>query len=132
MSRKYAGHLTTVKEICDSTHIPFDATSRVMQQMAQKNILKAEHGAHGGYLLARSLDKLSLLDVMEVGSGPIEIVRCVSGKGDCEFFAKCNVTSPLQNLNARLTDFYRRLSVAEIIGANDVKDIARVSGGKSS
>ncbi|MEK6554068.1 MAG: Rrf2 family transcriptional regulator, partial [Bdellovibrionota bacterium] len=49
MSSKEAGQLTSVKEICQSTGAPFDATSRVMQLMAQKKILKAEMGAQGGY-----------------------------------------------------------------------------------
>lgn len=115
MSRKFAGQLTTVKEVCQATGIPFDATSRVMQRMAQKGILKSEHGAHGGYMIARDLAKVSFYDVAETILGPVEVVRCVSGHGDCEFSDKCNVQSPLQNLNARLVDFYQTVTVAELL-----------------
>ncbi len=115
MSGKYAGQLTTVKEICDHIGIPFDATSRVMQQLAQARILQSEQGAHGGYMLARDLSKVSLLDVLEITSGAVEAVRCVTDKKDCEFFGGCNVTAPLKNLNGRLNEFYQTLSVAEIL-----------------
>src|SRR5690606_37884444 len=110
--RKFSGQLTTVKEVCQATRIPFDATSRVMQLMAQKGILKSEHGAHGGYMIARDLSKVSFYDVAETILGPVEVVRCASGHGDCEFANKCNVQSPLQNLNARLVGFYRTVTVA--------------------
>jgi Rrf2 family transcriptional regulator, nitric oxide-sensitive transcriptional repressor len=118
MSGKYAGQLTTVKEICAHTNIPFDATSRVMQLMAQEKILKAEHGAHGGYLLIKDLSKLSFLNIIEVISGKVEAVRCVNGQSECEFFANCNVASPLKNFNTRLAEFYQSLTLAELLNSN--------------
>lgn len=117
MSTRLAGQLVTVKEICAATHIPFDATSRVMQQMAQKGILKSEQGAHGGYLLVTDLSKISFHDIIDMVDGPLQVVRCASGKKSCEFLAKCNVTSPLQSFNQKLAEFYKDLSVAEILGA---------------
>ena len=125
MSSKYAGQRTTVKEICSATHIPFDATSRVMQLMAQREILKSEHGAHGGYLITKDLSKISFLEIIEVVTGPVEAVRCAAGGEVCEFFANCNLTSPLKAFNEKLTEFYRSLSVAELIQAKDFVRDAR-------
>jgi len=115
MSSKYAGQLTTVKEICASTHIPFDATSRVMQQMAQKNILKAEQGAHGGYMLVTDLAKVNFLEILELVTGPVEVVRCVSKQEECGFITSCNVASPLKSFNEKLVNFYRSLTVSELL-----------------
>ena len=121
ISHRYAGQLVTVKEICESTGIPFDATSRVMQLMVQKKILKSEHGAHGGYMLVKDLSKVSFYEVMEAIHGPLEVVRCVSGSGECEFFAGCNIKSPLINFNEKLVDFYKSLSVGSLFQAKEVK-----------
>ncbi len=115
MSQKYSGQLTSVKEICQATGIPFDATSRVMQQMAQKGILKSEQGSHGGYLITRDLSKVSFYDVAETILGPVEVVRCANNHDGCEFLSKCNVQSPLQNLNTKLTNFYQTVTVAELL-----------------
>lgn len=120
MSSKYAGQRTTVKEICTATGIPFDATSRVMQLMAQQGLLKAEHGAQGGYLLVQDLAKVSFLDVMEIISGPVAAVRCATD-ADCEFSSQCNVVSPMQVFNSRLTDFYKNLSIAELLQVRETK-----------
>ncbi len=119
MSTKYAGQLTTVKEICAATNIPFDATSRVMQQMAQKNILKAEHGAQGGYLLVTDLSKITFLEIVEMIAGEVEIVRCVSGLGECEFSEGCNMSSPLKAFNEKMIGFYKSLSITELISTRD-------------
>jgi Rrf2 family nitric oxide-sensitive transcriptional repressor len=121
MSGKYAGHITTVKEICTATGVPFDATSRVMQLMVKKQILKAEIGAGGGYLLVRDLSKVSFLEIVELISGQVKVVRCVSGAGDCDIMASCNVVSPLRELNSKLVEFYQSLSVADLLKRNEQK-----------
>ena len=115
MSKKRPGELTSAKEICQSTGAPFDATSRVMQLMAQKGILKSEHGAQGGYQIIRDLQKVSLYEVISTSVGPLEIVKCVSGAEDCDLFNKCGIQSPLNDLNLRLKGFYEQLSVAELL-----------------
>lgn len=115
ISGKYAGQRTTAKEICAATNAPFDATSRVMQQMAQRNILKAEHGPHGGYLLVTDLSKISFQEIVETVLGPVEVVRCMSGQAECELFANCNMVSPLHTFNEKLVEFYKSLSVADLL-----------------
>lgn len=130
MAAKYPGQLTSVKEICASTQTPFDATSRVMQQMAQKQILKSEHGVHGGYFIQRDLSRVTFLDILEAVSGPVEVVRCLGEELDCEFAHACNLTSPLKVFNEKLSQFYKTLPVSELLQLKDfhreIKDRASV------
>jgi Rrf2 family transcriptional regulator, nitric oxide-sensitive transcriptional repressor len=121
MSQKEADQLTSVKEICQSTGVPFDATSRVMQLMAQKKFLKVEMGAQGGYAILKDLTDVSFLEIIETVLSPVEVVRCASGEEKCEFFGNCNIQTPLQVFNNKLTDFYRTLSIAELIQVNMMK-----------
>lgn len=121
MSSKDAGQLTSVKEICQSTGAPFDATSRVMQLMAQKKILKAEMGAQGGYQITKDLSETNFLEIIETVLSPVEVVRCASKQEKCEFIGHCNIQSPLQVFNNKLTDFYKTLSVAELLQVNATK-----------
>lgn len=115
LSENGAEKRTSVNEICSSTGAPFDATSRVMQQMVQAGILKSEHGSKGGYQIIRSLDEVNLNDVIEATLGPIEIVRCISDESDCELTQSCKVKRPIQFLNLKMRQFYRDLTVAEIL-----------------
>ncbi len=117
MRGKYAGQITTVKEICEATGIPFDATSKVMQQMAQAKILKSEQGPAGGYLLTSDLSKVTLHEIIELTTGSVDVVRCLKSKRDCEFLRNCNVVSPMKTLSHKLNEFYQTLSVAEILGS---------------
>jgi Rrf2 family transcriptional regulator, nitric oxide-sensitive transcriptional repressor len=116
MAHKRQGELTSAKEIVDTTGSPFDATARVLQQMAQKGILRSEQGAHGGYIVIRDLARVSLYELMEIIMGPMAVAKCVSGEdGDCDLKARCNIVSPVSVLNRKVVEFYQGLSVAELL-----------------
>lgn len=117
MRNKQPGELTTAKEISTFYGCPFDATARVMQVLAQKGILRAEHGAYGGYQITKDLTKVSFYDLMQMILGPVEVAKCMNEKGEvsCEIRETCNIISPVQNLNRKLVDFYRGLSVGELL-----------------
>ena len=115
MAQKRAGELTSAKEIVEVTGCPFDATSRVLQQLTQKGVLKSEQGAHGGYVLVRDLMRLSLYDLNETIMGPTGLAKCLHDEESCDFRDTCNIVSPVSLLNRRLTDFYRELTVGELL-----------------
>lgn len=115
MSQKIPGELTAAKEVSDTFGIPFDATARVMQVMAQKSWLRSEHGALGGYQITKDLSKVSFRDLMEVIEGPMAIVRCLHKENPCEIIDSCNIVSPLATLNSKLNEFYQGLNLKDLL-----------------
>ena len=116
MSAKSPGQLTSAKEICDIYHTPFDPSSRVLQIMAQKGVLRAEQGAHGGYQILKDLSKVTLYDLTSMIEGPIQIVNCFHGNySHCEMTASCNVISPMLNLNEKIAELFSTMKVLDLI-----------------
>ena len=112
---KASGELTTAKEVADAFHAPFEAMARSLQIMAQTGLLRSEQGKQGGYKLTRTLDQVTLLELIEMMEGKTAIAKCLSSGETCDIHNSCNIISPIQNLNNRLSDFYRGLSVQEIL-----------------
>lgn len=123
MAQKRAGELTSAKEIVEQTGCPFDATSRVLQQLAQKGILRSEQGAHGGYVLVRDLMRVNLLELNEIILGPLGLAKCLSGEEACDLRDRCNIISPVQALNRRLADFYAQVAVGELLRVRERESV---------
>lgn len=119
MAQKRAGELTSAKEVVDQTGCPFDATARVLQQMAQKGILRSEQGAYGGYVLIRDLTRVSFYELNEVILGPLGLAKCLQGDAGCDLKSRCNIVSPVSVLNRKLVEFYQNLSVGELLRVKD-------------
>lgn len=115
MSSKIPGELTSAKEVAEALSTPFDATARVMQIMAQNALLKAEHGATGGYQITKDLAKISVYSLMEMIEGPQALVKCLHKEDPCEISDRCNIASPLSELNNRLNVFYQNVSLKDLL-----------------
>lgn len=116
MSRKAPGQLTSAKEICDTFHTPFDPTSRVLQIMAQHEIVRAEQGAHGGYQILKDLSRVTVGDLSDMIIGPIKIANCFHGNySHCELTHSCSVIGPMLNLNERISQLFHTIKVSELI-----------------
>lgn len=117
--------LVSAKEICDLYKTPFDTTSRVLQIMAQNGIVKAEHGAYGGYQISRDLDKVTLLELIEMILGPMKITNCFSKNyAACELVGGCNIIAPMLNLNDKMIDLFKTITVQELVQARHQGDRA--------
>ena len=116
MSSKAPGQLTSAKEVCDFYHTPFDPTSRVLQIMAQHEIVRAEQGAHGGYQIVKDLTKVTLGELSDMIVGPVEIANCFHGDySQCELTASCSVIGPMLNLNEKISQLFHTIKVSDLM-----------------
>lgn len=130
LSHQPQGQLTTVKEVCDKYGAPFEVVAKVMQQLASNKILKSEQGAHGGYLVQCDLSKFSFFSLVEIIEGPVGVVKCLHNdqEPNCDLFASCNIVSPLGFLNEKLIQFYRDLTLADLLKSNRRNKFAATAG----
>ena len=120
MSSRAPGQLTSAKEICDTYHTPFGPTARVLQIMAQHEILRAEQGVHGGYQILKDLSKITVGDLSDIIVGPIQIASCFSGDySHCELNTSCNVIGPMLNLNERISSLFHTLKITELVQSHN-------------
>ena len=112
--------LTSAREICDEFNTPFDTTAKVMQLMNNQDILKSVKGIKGGYSLNKNLSEITYMNLVRLIECKDDIGRvCVSSRGTCELFAKCNIAAPVELLNKKLNLFLEQLTLEELlIGAD--------------
>lgn len=115
MMQKPEGELTSAKEVSEQMHISFEATARVLQALSARGLLRAEYGVGGGYALARPLSEVSLHDLSEMLEGHTMITKCLTNEEPCEVSSTCNITAPIVQLNKKIQDFYKSVSLQEVL-----------------
>jgi len=58
------------KSIAKQYKIPLDYLLKIMQQLVRADVLRSIRGPRGGFLLARALSRISLLQIIEAVDGP--------------------------------------------------------------
>ena len=115
ITEKPEGALTSAKEVSEHMHISFEATARVLQALSSHGLLKAEYGVAGGYSLGRSLNEISLHDLVEILEGHTVLTKCLGHDEPCELLANCNITGPITQLNKKIQNFYKSISLQEVL-----------------
>jgi Rrf2 family protein len=123
MKDKDLKELTTAREVCDRFDVPFDTTSKVMQQMNNAEILHSQKGVKGGYTLARDLTTLSYMELVELIEGKSFMMDC--HEGPCDLMHKCNITQPIKRLNDYLITIFQALSINELLAEDNLLALKR-------
>lgn len=68
-------------KLATKRNMPAKLLEQIMNDLKRGGILKSFRGAKGGYVLAKPKEKISILEVVEIIEGPIELN---SHNSDCE------------------------------------------------
>ena len=70
------GRPMTTQAIAKMTRVPQGYLSKVLQSLSRAGLVSSQRGVGGGFVLARSLDDLTLLDVINAVDPLKRITRC--------------------------------------------------------
>lgn len=91
-------------DIAKHYNIPLEYLFKIMQQLSRVNILASKRGPRGGFCLARSPSKITLLDIIEAVDGPLKSDLMLSDHAPKDkFAAKATKTSDRAYEEARKT-----------------------------
>ncbi len=105
----------TAQQVAKVTHVPAGYLSKVLQALCRARVLHSQRGLHGGFTLARSLDDLTVLDVINAVDPIRRIERCPLGLkthgGDL-----CPLHRRIDNAIAMVEKEFRDCAVGDLLG----------------
>ena len=107
--------LICARQICEIFKTPFDTTAKVMQTMNNHGLLTSVKGIKGGYRLNRSLSTISYMELVEMIEGKRPESVCHNHHGRCELYSSCNIVTPIDALNRKVSSFLDHLTLAELL-----------------
>jgi len=81
----------SINEISSSLNISFHFLTKVLQQLTNAGIMTSQRGVHGGVMLAKRAEEVSLLDLINVIDGTDVFEQCMLGLPGCGVGEACPV-----------------------------------------
>ncbi len=99
--------------------------NKCLQALVRANILTSTPGARGGFLLARSPEKITLMDVVQAIEGPDDTFRCSEirkrGAGACasaqSFKRPCAIAAAMKKAESAWRRELKSQTVADVMHA---------------
>jgi Rrf2 family protein len=87
-------------------------------------LLRGVSGRHGGYRLARPVDKISVGEIIEAAIGPVCIVDCLDDPEGCLKTETCECRVVYALINHRIDEVLRSYTLADLLDPSWVGSIS--------
>ena len=90
----------------------------VLKDLSRSGLINSVRGSRGGYRLARSLDKISLAQLINAVQGPPRLVPCARENdvgSSCDLAEQCPVSSPVRKVHLKLIDFFQNIKLSDLL-----------------
>lgn len=104
-----------IRDIAESQQISEKYISRLIIELKRAGMVKSIRGAKGGYRLARFPKYLTVLDIVEVMEGPINIVDCVQDPDACARISGCATRKMWAKLNEEIRQSLAKITLQDIV-----------------
>ena len=115
LGRRDSESPVTVSTMAERYGLPRPLLAKVCQTLKNHAMVSSVKGASGGYLLARSLDSISVADVLECFDVDVALVECVESQDACQAAAHCEIKAPMAALSAAVLGYLRSLSIESLL-----------------
>lgn len=111
------GEPVQIHAIAQKQQIPEDYLRQLLVQLRLAGLVKSVRGPHGGYLLAKRPEQISMAEVLDVLEGPLDPMHCrhLDQGGDrCEILAGCNIRARWRDAIAAMQQCLKNTSLKEL------------------
>lgn len=111
---KGQGVLVVKQEIAAQADIPSPFLAKIAQDLARAGLLEIKQGPKGGYILLKDPATITLLEVVEVMIGRIQLNDCVGRPSSCAASTQCPVRRVWEGASSRLRESLGAVTFAEL------------------
>ncbi len=109
--RKYV----TVREVSDNLNISFHFLAKILHSLAQSQIIISHRGSHGGVALARSSDKITLMEIVTALGESKIFSECVFGFDNCNQQNPCCLHDYWGSTQVHLNSVFRQTCLSDVV-----------------
>ena len=104
----------TLAGISERQRISLSYLEQLFGRLRRQGIVDSVRGPGGGYTLARSMDAISVAEIIRAVDEPIDATQC-GGLGNCHDDRECMTHDLWTNLNTRIYDYLDSVSLGELV-----------------
>ena len=109
------GEPVSVRALAETQGVPYAFARGIQRGLVSAELVESRRGAHGGIILARPAEEVSLLDVVEALQGEPSCSVCTSDPGWCQRMGGCSVHHVWSEADRMVSEYLGSKSLAGLI-----------------
>ena len=113
------GKSLSARKLASEGDFSYDLGCKILQRLHKAGLVQSSMGPRGGFALSKEPSEISLMEIVNVLQGGIQLNRCLLGGSGCEFQPECGISAKLAHLQRHIDDYLGGISLAEIAKAKE-------------
>ncbi|HNX81771.1 MAG TPA: Rrf2 family transcriptional regulator [Candidatus Omnitrophota bacterium] len=112
---RHKDQVISVNELVRELAVPKPFLRKILQVLNKKEIVYSHKGLGGGFSLARPVDTISIMNVMEIFQGEFNLNECHLKKNACPQQVHCPLRAKITSLETYVADTLEKLTIGELL-----------------
>jgi Rrf2 family protein len=104
----------TARQIAEATRVPVPYLSKVLQGLSREGLIRSQRGLHGGFMLTKSPEILTIYEVIEAVEPLPRLKECPLGLAS-HGISLCPLHRRLDDAMAQVEKTFRSTTLAELL-----------------
>lgn len=111
-----SGQLQAAAVLSGKTQIPEPTVAKVLKILARARVVESARGVNGGYVMTRSLQDISIGELVEAMNGPVSLTACVDeAEEECVIAANCLLRGRWNPVNNAIRHAFTSVKLSDMI-----------------
>ncbi len=104
-------------EVAQAVGVNLPTANKLLKTLARSGLLESHRGTKGGYLLSRSPEAITMVDIIGALEGPVGLTDCGTAEqpGNCQREESCSVRANWQRISQAVHDALASVTLSEMI-----------------
>ena len=118
----YQSGPVSLSQIAERQGISRFYLEQLFSRLRKRGLVGATRGPGGGYRLLKSIEQISVADVIDAVDETVDATRC-GGQRNCQGEKRCLTHDLWADLSTQIRDFLGNISLTELVGQSGVQVI---------
>ena len=115
LALSHGGRAIQLQDIAEKQELSEKYLSKLIISLRGAKLIGSVRGAHGGYVLKRDPDKITLREIVIALEGGLAIVDCTENSSECPRAKRCATRDIWCGLNKVISDYLEGITLADIV-----------------
>lgn len=115
LASQHEGEPVFLKDIARRQDLSEKYLSKLVIPLKAAGLIRASRGSHGGYMLARDPEQISVYEIVKILEGDIAPTECVTAPSSCRRSGFCPTRQVWKGLAQAVEQYLRKITLSEIV-----------------
>jgi Rrf2 family transcriptional regulator, cysteine metabolism repressor len=105
----------SLKTVAERQNISQHYLEQIVAELRRHGLVDSVRGAHGGYRLARPMNEIAALEVVELMEGSVAPVSCIEDAASCSYTGHCSTEGLWRRVDEAVREVLSATSLADLV-----------------